>query len=238
MWRFFFWSVVQLTVAVMVAALAILATMFLFGSCASPPAPGVVPAPRGYASEIDRLEYEASVRLMVVCPDMSPRAGSGIAVSARHVITARHVIDCDGEGPRQILARLAGGSSVLAGVERVLVGPAADAALLVAEGFAAPFRGAVGVLELDAPRIGARVCVIAGGSSPSQSLRECGYVAGVWESLIAISTRIVPGNSGAAAWDDRGRAIGIVTSGEWREGKEQYGVVLRASALAELVPSE
>ena len=81
--------------------LALVALMACSSSCRHHP---TVRVPYDTAAARERL-YSSTVRLAVQCIDGSGGWGSGVAVSTRHVLTARHVIDGCGEaGPWIITA--------------------------------------------------------------------------------------------------------------------------------------
>lgn len=146
-----------------------------------------------------------SATLTVLCADGSVKAGSGVLIGPDRLLTAAHVVACDGTDPMLILVELHG-ASTMAGVEVMSTG--ADIARLQT----------IDKLESHAvligprPAIGEMVCVAAG--APLGRTRRCGPVErfdadASGDIVHAVVTE--PGNSGAGVYDADGRLVGILS---------------------------
>ena len=169
--------------------------------CAStpPPAPG---SPRGDRVFEAHEQDAAAVKISVGCK--SPlgaewgQIGSGVVIGPHHVLTAMHVLVC--EGGETISATVIQGETKLeAKVEAVA--PGADIARLEFEGTVSMRR----YPRVGTPRAAGWVCLSA--AHPKVE-RKCGRTSTV-SGAIRHSAIVVPGNSGSGLYDDRGYLVGI-----------------------------
>lgn len=146
-------------------------------------------------------EYDAAVKLTVTCASGSQPFGSGVIVGPEHVVTALHVVACDGI----ITATEVNGTVTLMIVDQVH--PLLDVARLQVAG-TYRFRDARPRIWT-VPAIGDEVCVVPG--FPSRG-RACGDVErGGTPTNFPHTATTEPGNSGGGVYDSRGRLVGIVT---------------------------
>ena len=188
----------------------------------------------GYATQVDEIKYEATLRLAVLCPNGKVSLGTGVAVAPKVVLTAKHVVTCGDLGDAlQILAKTNRGTfHDLALVKHLKDG---DVSVLVSADAAFPVYGQLGDYHL---QIGQSVCVVANDNDTNYLLSKCSQLSRVEHPWIVFGAHVVPGNSGAAVWDAAGRVIGIVSGGDWSPGREYELVATGASAFAGEVQSE
>ncbi len=182
------------------AALLALAIVLLTG-CATGPALRTAAQQRAAAVEVAVACLDASVptdpesgipwRLQV---------GSGVLIDSRHVLTARHVVNCD--------------------VITVLVLTAGDADSIVARVDAVAPQSDLARLELDAPVavvpavVGRADLVACAAMGHPVRLRTCGLIIQERKTAmqdLGVQIESVFGNSGSALYDLAGRLVGIVT---------------------------
>lgn len=184
-----------------------------------------------FSSELNRRMYLSSVRIKVICKDESGSMGTGFAVSPRHVITALHVIDCEGEPPAFVFVVLRDGKSIPMWVDDPRIGGVDAVRLSVLEPLAMEFKTWVPTSDR-APLIGEDVCVVAGGMPGTYGIKKCGAVAFIQDGHFIVSMHIVPGNSGGAVFDSFGNVIGIVRAASFEPRREYYGVMILGSQWA------
>ncbi|MEK7180501.1 MAG: trypsin-like peptidase domain-containing protein [Patescibacteria group bacterium] len=208
-------------------ALALLSLLACSESCLPPP------TAREFSDTADarwRL-YASTVRIMIQCADGSGGWGSGVAVSPRHVLTARHVIDaCEGE-PWVITASLYDRkASAEMVVERI--SDTTDAARLVVVGLEEPFRYWADAAATDA-RAGDLVC--ASAFDPDFFIFQCGYVTGAYDSIVFLGFRIVGGNSGGPIFRN-GQLVALVVARSINPARQHIGMAVPLSAWRDLLP--
>lgn len=216
------------------AALCLIAFLTACSSCA----PGLMS--RG---GVERL-MPASARVRVLCDGQLRGYGSGVAVGPRHLVTAKHVVQACKTTPTPDMAQyqvvLDDGSRREAVLVREAEGDV-DVALLVLGG-AASFRTWAELADYR-PLPGQRVWLYTGDGRMDQKgewafhLKE-GIVTRVHGDVLVVSAHVVPGNSGAAAFDDDGRVVGILVGGRWDSSEEFYLEAWRPRAWRALVPLE
>lgn len=184
----------------------------------------------GYNSVVDWGEYNSSVRIAVLCPDQSTWAGTAVAVTSRHLLTAKHSIWCDGNGPIAVLARVRGGEAIQ--VQTEYVSPDTDVARLAVMGDAQPFQVRAFIRRRPVS-IGEHVCTVGGDLFQNYGVRKCGDVAEVFSDFVALSIHVVPGNSGGGVYDRDGNVVGIVSRGQWDADKENVEFFVPVSLFRE-----
>lgn len=186
----------------------------------------------GYATYTDQVEYEAAVRISAMCLDGSVRYGSGVAITPRHVVTAKHVIDCKGEDAIVVTVIKIDQTQVDMIVEKR---SSSDAALLMVAGSSSPFKFYAPIRHTLAKR-GEEVCIVAGQYLEEYALKRCG-IAGITTSELGtwVSIHAIPGNSGGPAYDNSGNLLGILTRGKWRSDGEFIGIVLPVKEFEDIL---
>lgn len=173
----------------------LLAVLTGCSSCsATQNAPPSGPDPVAGLSEAD----QAAATVEVIACD---QVGSGVIVSERHVLTAFHVV----QGCGIFVIKLADGTLRIARLE---VAHSADLARLIVLDDKLPnYR-----LRTASSSMGQPVCLTA--ASPKR-VRECGIVKILKRDRnesgdVRITAKVVKGNSGAPAFDEAGRLVGVV----------------------------
>lgn len=161
------------------------------------------------------LQHNADIELDVVCMERDGTAkysqrGSGVIIDRHHILTARHVVQCDKTTPVIVVDA---GDQFLKLAQSGVELPESDVALLyVASGL--PTQLSTTVEIGPKPHIGDEVCEAA--AVPSWTYR-CGIVQpeafnAPADSDIRIDFKVEHGNSGAGLYDKQGRLVGIVTA--------------------------
>lgn len=188
-----------------------------------------------YVDESTQTMFEASVQLRVGCWDGRSAAGAGVAVTPRHVITARHVVEaCGPEEPRVIVGRV-GTRAVEMVVEEAAIG--VDAVRLVVVGVGEPFR-TWATPDPTPARLGQDLCAVVGDGRSGVAVLKCGRVFAVGRDWFGAAVPFVRGNSGGALFDAAGRVRGVLSRGQTDPGGERFGVAVAAAAWRKLVPRE
>lgn len=186
--------------------LALLSALFVFfwSGCAY----ASVTRPHPVVTE----EYERTVRLVVLCPDGNMSGGSGVRIGGEAVLTAFHVVDCDGEVPIGVMIVTSKGKKYMATVEAEI--RAQDVARLRVKGL--PSMNPVAIAQ---PVLGQQAC--ATFALPKIG-RRCGEI---WPDIeggppgdVHVDFVGEHGNSGSALWDEQGRLIGILVHLRYCQG--------------------
>lgn len=179
----------------LVACGAALIVFSLLGGCAPP---NVLEIPDiGVEDQRGR-----AVQIGVRCGLTNPKdyTGTGVIMDNQHVMTAYHVIDCDGP---YIVGVKVKGSWKRAWTSRIA--PEVDLAVLRLD---EPLEDAPAVNFTRPPGVGGRVCIATASPYPT---RRCGQVESLDDGRVRHSIVVEPGNSGSGMYDRRGRLVGIVT---------------------------
>ncbi len=158
-------------------------------------------------------EYMRTVRIAVLCPDGSISGGSGVRIGGTVVLTAFHVIDCDGEPATAVVIRTDKGDVYPAEVAAEIRDQ--DVARLNVTGLPELPQVTIG-----RPVLGQRAC--ATFALPEVG-RRCGEI---WPPYaeppgdMHLDFVGEHGNSGSAVWDEDGRLIGILVHLHWCLGTE------------------
>lgn len=189
-----------------------------------------------YASETARRIWGSTVRLEVYCEgEAGPSGwGSGVTISRRHVLTARHVIDCDNKAKLEgVIVHLDDGQRIPMSLDVLPASDGVDAARLVVDGiqrfdwFARP--------ALYSPARWQTVCVLASDIEMGELYPKCGYVSRGGHATLRVSIHVVPGNSGAAVWDLSGNVVALVSRGRWASNGEFVLLAQRLNPSPELL---
>lgn len=179
----------------MLKVLLVIGALLLVGACACQQ--GDVKRPRDVLAQ-----YESAVAIMVACEDGSIGGGSGVLIDTRTVLTAHHVVDCDG----LYLVEAVDGSTVMAMRSRV------------AESHDLAWLRLATDLEIEparlgkVPGLGETVCA---ASAVPQRARHCGEVqpggSRDADGDLYFAALVQPGNSGGGVYNVNGELVGIVT---------------------------
>lgn len=178
---------------------------------------------------LDWVEHQrqSTLALLVQCTKGNAHwitMGSAVAISPRHLLTAEHVVDCDGGDPLAIMGMDRDGKTHELLVSK-LGGADLDVARLVVEGSGEPFRawGEFG----PGPKLGQVVCVVH--ARPRRG-RKCGEVS-EWRTgsgwagagSFEYEARTIGGTSGSGVWL-RNHLVGIHVGGSHGEGADHFSV--------------
>lgn len=159
-----------------------------------------------------RQMHHSTNTLRVLCP-RGMFAGSGVMVSPTRMLTAGHVIRCEGEDgvySKPLIIEVNPGDDKWRPATIVKENHTADVAMLQVEGLEMYFTP---VTISDAPVMGTRVCTST-GKKPRYALK-CGVVqptSVAEKGSIQFDGIIEPGNSGSGLYDDSGHLVGVVVS--------------------------
>lgn len=143
-------------------------------------------------------------------------AGSGVLLDGSTVLTAAHVVDCD--GLVAIVVENANGASFAAEVDKVWKDH--DIARLTVRGS----FGRISAPTVHKVEVDTRICSAV---SYPRRLSTCGTVTelpellcpgNVWCLNVAFSGIVIPGNSGGPLYDDSGALVALVTGGRFQLG--------------------
>lgn len=152
------------------------------------------------------IQVDEAATLSVLCADGRSFAGSAVVLGPDRLLTAAHVVACEGHGGAPLLVLVSlGGVSTVGTVE--IMSPGSDLARLVTVDRLAYHALLIG----PRPAIGEIVCVAAG--APQGRTRRCGPVERFEEEPGDIVHAVVtePGNSGAGVYDSAGRLVAILS---------------------------
>lgn len=211
--------------------LSFLVAFFVAAGCGRAP----LRSSGGYATTPHQVMFGSSLRVVASCWDGRRTAGSGVAISPRHALTARHVLFACGGEPPLILAIPRGGRAVEMVIDDAV--PGADVVRLVVVGTRSPFR-AHARLSTARPRVGDEVCTVASDGASGMPLMKCARVSLVEGSSLVAAVDLVPGNSGAPAFDAAGDVIGIWTNAQQAPGTSPLGVAAMTGSWRRLAVSE
>jgi len=182
--------------------------------------------PYRYTPSVVNFQYATSVRLIVFCLD-GPKLGSGVIISKRQVLTAKHVAKCKvGPPPFLIIARDVRSNKIEMKIDRV--SETVDVARLITLNGAEQFPIYASINLDDDAKVGDQVCVVAGDDAVFM-IRKCGEMTLPSSTGYMTTVPVVPGNSGSALWNDVGQVIGIIVRGRWDAGAEHVGVAVPVS---------
>lgn len=156
----------------------------------------------GFASPLDKNEWESTVAIVTVCADGHNWLGSGFAVGPHTIITAKHVITCEKSSVVAVGIHLQDGRSFLVSIGKLA---SVDAATLIVKE-TLPSHVSI---NTSPPVIGAPWCDITGLTR----VRKCGQVSTVSkDGDVFIGMRTIHGDSGSPFFNERGEVVGIVVS--------------------------
>jgi len=150
-------------------------------------------------------QYQRTSALMVLCMnpitgEASPVMGSGVIVSDDTIMTAAHVVDCEGV----ILVRTGLEQESIATVTKI--NKERDIAVLNAPGVTGPT-----LTFGPKPLPGDKLCVSPGWPNRNRNCGEVYYEEGGPGHGIRFSAIVQPGNSGAGVYNTHDQLVGILT---------------------------
>lgn len=183
--------------------------------------------PPNYVPGIIELEYRSSYRLLVACID-GVKVGSGTAISQKHILTAKHVVECEIGDPVVIIATDHTHKEYTMVLDKL--SEQHDIARIVTsdkkEAFKTYARTSFGVFP-----IGTRICLVTGDSTTFM-IRKCGEIGVATNNqYYLISIHVVPGNSGSGVWLTDGSIAGVITRGKWDSTNEYIGLAVPSEAF-------
>ena len=191
---------------------------------------------------VERI-VKSSVRIRVYCNGQLTAYGSGVAVSPRHVLSARHIARGCSNSPTPDMAQFEMITPDGIGHEFILeleaANPEIDAARFVILG-SLELANYASIADYQ-PRIGQPVYQYAGdgtmdiGGEHAFQFKQ-GFVSETQQDLVIVSIHGVPGNSGSGIFDSEGNLLGILWGGSWQYSRENYIEATRPVAWPELVP--
>lgn len=169
-----------------------------------------VQAPK-YPSPEQRAQWAkaATVGLAVLCPDGNVQMGSGTITRPHQLITAAHVLECDGGATGQILVEYldADGKpaqTLATGYKQLQRdGQPIDAAVVTVADML-PNPVAEGNYQ---PADGAQLCL---GAYLPNRLWACTAVEETENGEAQVAQAVYPGNSGGGAFDESGALVGVI----------------------------
>lgn len=226
------------------ALLVVWATAVGAGCCAL-----VNVTPSEHASAVRTVTLSAT-RVVMTCDDKPVIVGSGVAIAADEVLTAKHVVehDCDDreDGTHAVKAFILerrDGAMFFAQVKRTATD--ADAAILETTTSRHAFDVYARVAKAE-PDVDDPVTICAGDGLmdlhyPGDNfLLKHGTVSHAtrWKQyrLLVLSIHVVAGNSGGGVFNERGEIVGIVTAGLWVSMYENFGLVTSVRDLKGFLP--
>jgi hypothetical protein len=183
-----------------------------------------------YDSKLARVVYEAVVQVLTACANGQGQVGAGVAITDKHVLTARHLLRCGKDGtvePVKILTRHQSSGQI----SEVVVdedGKGIDISRLVVVQGRRPFK-TFAPISYELPKIGAKVSIISGAH-----VRKWGDVVHSDASIVA-GIAVVRGNSGSPMYNTRGQLIGIVVGGNLKPHEEKLLQAVSSRAWRSLV---
>jgi hypothetical protein len=225
----------RLRLAILAAVAGAIASLLTCGSCVVLRVPEAMHQAKVWRNAAE--QHNADVRITVDC-GAHTYGGSGVVVSPTRVLTALHVVTCDGAGdnPLPLISIYEGdGSAVMYMIEVAL--PERDIARLWT--FTDAFKAeATPIVVGPVPTVGDRVCIAAAMPNWGYHCYDVQPPEPNDKDFHIASSVIELGNSGAGVYDAQGRLVGIfVTAREC----SQYLCVGGVSPLAEdpwLIPGK
>jgi trypsin-like peptidase len=167
--------------------------------------------PAGYYDYQSYKILESSALVSVECVGGAKIGGSAVAVSGRHLLTAKHVVKaCEGyfgvEVWKITVAVGTAGAEYEVTVDEVSQDH--DVARLVISGIGEPLL--TWVVPGPVVKRGQPVCTVAGDVTARLLNMKCGRVSEIDDDLNLITIHVIGGNSGSGLFDSQDRLVGIV----------------------------
>lgn len=179
-------------------------------------------------------EASSVYRITIVCSDDTYVMGTAWAISSTEAITARHVIEwCQRNKtePKFFLASDSVGNLHTIKLD-MLARDGTDAVRLIAD---PPFTTWLNVRNLR-PTENEELCLLAGDGYEKTLIHRCGKPVFYTQDWIALSIKVIGGNSGGPLLTLDARVVGIV-KGSVQLGGTIYLMMVPSDMWSDLVPS-
>lgn len=184
-----------------------------------------------YFSSVDRIQFAPAVRIGAICANGNEIVGSGFIVDSQHVITAKHLSECNPIG-YMLLVKVNNEDTVIAAV----LDKALENSDVMRLRSLEPLNTDRSVISRRSVMVGEEICSIGGGGNFVIGwVKKCGFIAEHSDRVMITSIPVVPGNSGSPVFNKRGEVVGIVSAGVWDSHQEKLAIIIPVKAWISLL---